>query len=561
MRSRVFELFLGPAAATAIIRAISLVTGIELKTLLSEAIFDFLVFLITALIVQYARLYVIRPWVPAMRNIAELCRDAERPFLQAIATARVENIEKTLNQLVGGNFQPDPPQAMAAWFHDFFNDDGLSYTGVDSHLPSEYLTTYDWYLSVHESVQASAISNNQKRVDKRILVARRNELTSDYLRHSQEYLNLVRWHRRNKVGLFWIDTDEVAQLRHSFGLPPGIDVGLWKKHAVTFQFDKNDRLSLSMRFPVDGEVEPSWSTITDFVAAVESAATELTESPPGLEVVDEDAARAWSDYVDVDSRVRSDGAVGTFLRNILPPRSLVLDAAAGLGCESILLMKLGHSVISNEVDANLSTAAQKFAAGKYKMRLDLRNLLWERMAQEMPGGIKVDAILCLGNSLCLVDSVDQRGQCMASFFNLLKPGGKLFIDERNFPAMIAQADELNADPLKFPFISGDVMYRGTKVRGLPVKVSTEEISWRLYDTSGVARKEDLTESFRGNRALLLYPFKRGELLDLIRNAGFSDVEVFADLKPTHSVDVLPDESALDHKAFITYVATRPLEEA
>lgn len=55
-------------------------------------------------------------------------------------------------------------------------------------------------------------------------------------------------------------------------------------------------------------------------------------------------------------------------------------------------------------------------------------------------GAQFDAVICLGNSFAhlLDETPDQRVQrmCLKNFAKVLKPGGLLFIDHRNYDAMI-----------------------------------------------------------------------------------------------------------------------------
>lgn len=91
-----------------------------------------------------------------------------------------------------------------------------------------------------------------------------------------------------------------------------------------------------------------------------------------------------------------------------------------------------------------------------------------------------------------------------------------------------------------------MIYCGTQVRGYPVK-------WESRNgTDRIVFQYDLLEgsSWIKLAEISLYPFKRGELIRLLQEAGFVDIQIFADLEP---VPDLKDEkvSAAD---FLTYVA-------
>lgn len=68
---------------------------------------------------------------------------------------------------------------------------------------------------------------------------------------------------------------------------------------------------------------------------------------------------------------------------------------------------------------------------------------WQTLPQDIETflpGASFDAVICLGNSFAhLLDEFeDQRTQkmCLRNFAEVLKPGGLLFIDHRNYDAMI-----------------------------------------------------------------------------------------------------------------------------
>lgn len=68
---------------------------------------------------------------------------------------------------------------------------------------------------------------------------------------------------------------------------------------------------------------------------------------------------------------------------------------------------------------------------------------WETLHRDIQSflpNVQLDAVICLGNSFAhlLSESGDQSEQktALSNFAKCLKPGGLLFIDHRNYDAMI-----------------------------------------------------------------------------------------------------------------------------
>jgi hypothetical protein len=178
----------------------------------------------------------------------------------------------------------------------------------------------------------------------------------------------------------------------------------------------------------------------------------------------------------------------------------------------------------------------------------------------MPGNFKFDAALVLGNALSLVTSAERRKACVRSLRDVLAPGGILMIDERNYADILARREPILTDPLTAfrPAKHGDVMFRGNAIRGYPVAISPDVIVWDFFLNAPSLHGEDLSRRRLGAPLLELYPFKRGELLALLIEAGFVRIRVYADLDlVAENVTQLDDDALLAGADFLTYVAEKP----
>merc|ERR1712223_1659083 len=155
------------------------------------------------------------------------------------------------------------------------------------------------------------------------------------------------------------------------------------------------------------------------------------------------AAKVWQVYIgDQTDRTTN---YRQFLVNTLKSKGCrrILDAACGTGVDSVMLLEDGFEVVSSD-------ASDKMLKTAYKLRWDRRRetafdnwiiqeanwlTLHENM-KEYKGDEGFDAIICMGNSFAHLPyfSGDQHEQrrAIANFHSLLKPGGVLVIDHRNY---------------------------------------------------------------------------------------------------------------------------------
>lgn len=554
MKERVWALFVAPAVATGLIRGGLLWLFDYMPDIwYREVGFDAIIFCATALLVVLSPYFDMLKWLRSLSQIKHLTKDAERPLLVHMVTTQLENIRTSFEEMLRGDLTPDPPQLVSSYFQTFFAHGGPNYVGIDSHAPNDYLENFDWFLSVH-SIQ---IARNKERTDRRVIVARKRALTDFYISDAASYLKFVRWHNTHGVGLFYVDPDDVRTLRQRHGIPEDLDIAIWDNYAVTFAAQPDERFKLAITFPGErSDTATSWESLREFVSEVLEVSREFTLRPPGLDVVDREMAEAWPEYVGVVDRTSRDGGLARFLQNVLPPRATVLDTAAGIGCESSLLLSTGFGVVSNEVDANFATLAESFAKSEFNLELDLRRHLWQELAKDLKGNLRFDALLCLGNSLCLVEDSTGRKSSVQSFFKLLRPDAVLVIDERNFRYMLDHREELMRAPSTFPALTRDPMYSGKSVRGFPIAIDDQSVSWTIFRPAGEIRSVEEISVRAIGKPLFLHPFGYGELLDLLQSVGFHDIDIYADLRLVGR-DEMPQYGAVENAMFFTYVARHP----
>lgn len=491
----------------------------------------------------------------AISRMVDVAQKVDQQFFPELATARTEQTTEDLLALTGDGLEAESPETLSGWITLFFTHGGASYTGVDSHLPGDYMREFRWYREIHaEAIEAAGVG---ARRDRRILVATRNTLTDDYLSSPESYTAFHKWHAERRVSAGWVHRDDVEKARKTFGLEHA-DVGLWERYAVLFQ-PHGKGVKIVMLFPGAADRHGlSYEKIQNFVRSL-GEVTPLAPSPPGIDLVDEELADRWSAYVDAERRCDPAQPFAKWLLELLADRRFVLDAAAGIGCESVTLLKTGrHTVQTNEIDQRLAARALEFARS-HDVQLDLTHHLWERLRHDARGNRLHEAILCLGNSLCLVSKKERRRECLRVFFELLVPGGVLLIDERNFEMMRRSRAGILEDPLRNfgPARRGDVMYGGHSVRGYPGEISDNEVIWNFFaNDPPVDDSRELRARRLGGGGLRLHAFAHGELFAALRAAGFGRIDTYADLKLVSS-DSMPARSALEGAEFLTYAAYKP----
>jgi len=109
----------------------------------------------------------------------------------------------------------------------------------------------------------------------------------------------------------------------------------------------------------------------------------------------------------------------------------VLDSACGTGHHAIALARHGYDVVGADLSpAMVEQARQNAAAAGVSVPFVQAGL--GDLAKIEPEGEGFDAVLCLGNSLPHLLSRDAVNAALADFAAVLRPGGLLIIQNRNF---------------------------------------------------------------------------------------------------------------------------------
>ncbi|MEK7091947.1 MAG: class I SAM-dependent methyltransferase [Patescibacteria group bacterium] len=231
----------------------------------------------------------------------------------------------------------------------------------------------------------------------------------------------------------------------------------------------------------------------------------------------QDLVNMWREFIDWDKRRVGEN---NFLINQFQKYNVkkIFDASLGDGCDSIYLLKQSYVVISNEIDQTFLNKALENAKEE-KVELKITTLDWRNLDTELSEE-SFDAVVLLGNSLTYLFSKQDQLKALSQFKRILKKGGILVIDERNYQYILDNKDKILNGEF---YYSAKYVYCGDRVHGKPIEISDDEV-----------RFEYLDERTCNKGYLTMYPFKRGELLKLIQESSFQEIEQFSDYQSTYN---------------------------
>jgi len=196
----------------------------------------------------------------------------------------------------------------------------------------------------------------------------------------------------------------------------------------------------------------------------------------------------------------------------------VLDVACGTGQHSIALQKQGFSCSGADISKKMVEIAQKNAQ-TMGLIIPFKHAGFGHLTSAFENQ-KFDSLICLGNSLPHVLNEEEMVSTLKDFKNVLKPGGKIIIQNRNFDKIIK-----------------------TKNRWMEPEAHIEdEQNWlfvRFYDFDPdgmitfniiILHKEKGSVFQQNIISTRLWPFSYFKLVDWLNNAQFDNINLFSSLQ-------------------------------
>jgi glycine/sarcosine N-methyltransferase len=216
-----------------------------------------------------------------------------------------------------------------------------------------------------------------------------------------------------------------------------------------------------------------------------------------------------------------------------PGEVRVLDAACGTGMHAIALSQRGFRLSGADLSQGMVDRARENAAAAAQQVEFLRAGFGD-LAHYFPPA-SFDAILCLGNSLPHLLSVADLSLALHDFSTVLRPGGRMILQNRNFDAVMSSRDRW--------------MEPQSHLEG-----GEERVFLRLYDylPGGLIdfhivtlRREPGGKWLQQISTTRLFPLLHDILIERLVAAGFQNISVYGSL----------DGSSLDPAASGNLVVT------
>lgn len=456
----------------------------------------------------------------------------------------------------------DRLEVLVSLYYTAIND---TYIGTDSHLPSRFREVHPFLLDyLAEGATKPPASNGDHpecyahqrvRIVPHTIDMLNADLQGDAGDQAREYFEQ---HEQRDVVLLQVNPGDKP------ALPAGEwtgDLGLWVNTcALLFEpsiNEENRRLRLEQIYPSEDRFKGIVRYVSRLIekaglveyrdGAVHGASVpaELKEHllwslgamfEPGL-------ADVWDEFVDAPRRTRRLGPfVERQIRSMKLDTARIFDAAMGTGAESIYLAKHGHQVTSNEIEPRLIAhafdAALEAGVSLQPQRYDWRHL------EHMGPPEQYDVVLVLGNSLSCLPSVGAARTVLTRFAYLLRPNGRLIVDERNYPLILTHKREMSRRTFRFP---PNVVYCSKTIQARPAYIPDKlgvdgeflELEYLRADDTSVGKFKVL-------------PFAENQITELLEETGFGNVDQYYNLR--HNGGSIASE-------FVTYVARRTFVES
>lgn len=218
----------------------------------------------------------------------------------------------------------------------------------------------------------------------------------------------------------------------------------------------------------------------------------------------------WDELIDWSKR---DNAEGDFFVDILRENNAqkIIDVSTGSGFHSVKLAKNGFDVTATDGSAvMLNKAKNNFMNNA--VNIPIYNVEWINLPNFFKDE-KFDALICLGSSFCHVTDISIQKTILENFKKILKPGGLIIIDQRNFFA-IALGNYAS---------TGRFYYCGKSANVSIGDIDSQTCEFIYNFNTG--------ESYK----LTVYPILPQELASKLIYSGFKYKDMYGDFSKKHDV--------------------------
>ncbi|MCX7921454.1 MAG: bifunctional GNAT family N-acetyltransferase/class I SAM-dependent methyltransferase [Clostridia bacterium] len=192
----------------------------------------------------------------------------------------------------------------------------------------------------------------------------------------------------------------------------------------------------------------------------------------------------------------------------LHPDARILDCSCGNGIQAAALSRNGFNVYASDISKEMIHLTEKYAK-KSNLSFPVSCMAWSDLPQKY--GEEFDVVFCWGNSISHSFDKQDMVNNLSSINKVLKKGGKLVIDSRNWDKLMNHYDRFQTYGVK--------EYDGKKF--IPVYVWNLN-SFNIRSNVEIAfieiidGKETTCRSFR----LDFTPFSHDDFIERLRDTGF-----------------------------------------
>lgn len=231
----------------------------------------------------------------------------------------------------------------------------------------------------------------------------------------------------------------------------------------------------------------------------------------------DDIALAYDKTIDWDSRLnREMPFLLSLIENKEKPR--VLDMACGSGRHSVSLAAQGAEVTGIDSSKSMILAAENYAK-EQGVTPDFIVADMEKVKEAVEGVF--DLIICLGNSLALLNDIDTLKQVVKETFHLLREGG-------SFVAQVLNFEEIHWTGFRnFPTKVGRLSNGEEITFGRMFEHTDYPFSSTLVMSAFKKHNDEWISEVSTQKVLNL---KHDQMIAIFTDTGFSSVEIFPGYK-------------------------------
>lgn len=196
----------------------------------------------------------------------------------------------------------------------------------------------------------------------------------------------------------------------------------------------------------------------------------------------------------------------------------ILDAACGTGKHLIALADQGFDCAGADISARMVEIARDNAlAANYDIPINQAGF---GQLEEVFGVSKFDGLICLGNSLPHILQQDEMINTLGNFKAVIRPGGKLIIQNRNFDSVI-QASSRWMEPQT---------HREESKTWIFVRFYDFDPDGRITFNILILSDQKGSEFHQQVISTRLWPIKMKQLVQFLESSGFVDLHLYGDLQ-------------------------------